>query len=176
MDKLNLNEILSSVEKPARYIGGEFNEKTPFDGKFNYCICFPDVYEVGMSNLGIKIVCEAIDSVEGAYTDRCFAPWPDFGEKLKENDISLYALGNKKPLKTFDMLGFSLQYEMSYTNVLYMLDLAGIPLKRSTGFTFPRLWKCIITTTERLKVFLLLKRLKKRFVEILRTRFSQKDF
>lgn len=129
MDKLNLNEILSSVEKPARYIGGEFNEKTPFDGKFNYCICFPDVYEVGMSNLGIKIVCEAIDSVEGAYTDRCFAPWPDFGEKLKENDIPLYALGNRKPLKTFDMLGFSLQYEMSYTNVLYMLDLAGIPLK-----------------------------------------------
>lgn len=131
MDKLSLNEILVSVEKPARYTGGEFNEKTPFEGKFNYCICFPDVYEVGMSNLGIKIVCEAIDSVEGAYTDRCFAPWQDFGAKLKENGIPLYALGNKKPLKTFDMLGFSLQYEMSYTNVLYMLDLAGIPLKRT---------------------------------------------
>ncbi|MBQ7165077.1 MAG: TIGR03960 family B12-binding radical SAM protein [Clostridia bacterium] len=128
--KQNLDEILAQVEKPARYIGGEYNEPEPFDGKFNYCICFPDVYEVGMSNLGIKIVAEAVRGAEGAYVDRCFAPWPDFGEKLKENGIELYALGNKKPLKTFDMLGFSLQYEMSYTNVLYMLDLANIPLKR----------------------------------------------
>lgn len=138
MNKLTLDEILVSVEKPARYTGGEFNERIPFDGKFNYCICFPDVYEVGMSNLGIKIVCETMSTVDGVYTDRCFAPWPDFGEKLKENDIPLYALGNKKPLKTFDILGFSLQYEMSYTNVLYMLDLAGIPLRREDrGDDFP---------------------------------------
>jgi radical SAM superfamily enzyme YgiQ (UPF0313 family) len=129
MDK-KLKEILKRVEKPARYIGGEYNEIEPFDGKFNYCVCFPDVYEVGMSNLGIKIVNEAISSVEGAYADRCFAPWPDFGDELKKANIELYALGNKKPLKTFDMLGFSLQYEMSYTNVLYILDLANIPFRR----------------------------------------------
>ena len=129
MDK-KLEKILKTVEKPARYIGGEFNERDVFDGAFNYCVCFPDVYEVGMSNLGIKIVNAAISSVEGAYADRCFAPWPDFGEKLKEEGVELYALGNKKSLKTFDMLGFSLQYEMSYTNVLYILDLANIPLRR----------------------------------------------
>ncbi|MBP5308977.1 MAG: TIGR03960 family B12-binding radical SAM protein [Clostridia bacterium] len=136
--KQTLEEILAQVEKPARYIGGEYNEAEPFDGRLNYCICFPDVYEVGMSNLGIKIVAEAIRGVKGAYVDRCFAPWPDFGEKIKENGIELYALGNKKPLKTFDMIGFSLQYEMSYTNVLYMLDLAGIPLRREDrGEDFP---------------------------------------
>ncbi|MBR2968224.1 MAG: TIGR03960 family B12-binding radical SAM protein [Clostridia bacterium] len=137
MDK-KLSSILKRVEKPARYIGGEFNEVEPFEGAFNYCVCFPDVYEVGMSNLGIKIVNEAIMSVAGAYADRCFAPWPDFGKELKEAGVELYALGNKKPLKTFDMLGFSLQYEMSYTNVLYMLDLAGIPLRREDrGDSFP---------------------------------------
>lgn len=129
MDR-KLEQILKTVEKPARYIGGEFNERDVFDGDFNYCVCFPDVYEVGMSNLGIKIVNAAVASVKGAYADRCFAPWPDFGEKLKSEGVELYALGNKKPLKSFDMLGFSLQYEMSYTNVLYMLDLANIPLRR----------------------------------------------
>ena len=136
--KQNLDEILIGVEKPARYIGGEFNEAEIFEGKPNYCICFPDVYEVGMSNLGIKIVAEAIRGVAGAYVDRCFAPWPDFGGKLMENGMELYALGNKKPLKSFDFLGFSLQYEMSYTNVLYMLDLAGIPLKsKDRGEEYP---------------------------------------
>jgi len=133
-----IERLLARVEKPARYIGGEYNEREPFDGVFNYCVCFPDVYEVGMSNLGIKIVNEAIMSVPGAYADRCFAPWPDFGTLLKENGLELYALGNKKPLKTFDMLGFSLQYEMSYTNVLYMLDLAGIPLRSADrGAEYP---------------------------------------
>ena len=100
MDK-KLSSILKRVEKPARYIGGEFNEVEPFEGAFNYCVCFPDVYEVGMSNLGIKIVNEAIMSVAGAYADRCFAPWPDFGKELKEAGVELYALGNKKPLKTY---------------------------------------------------------------------------
>ncbi len=129
MDK-KTEQLLMQAEKPARYIGGEYNEPEPGWGKFNYCVCFPDVYEVGMSNLGIKIVCEAIRRADGAYADRCFAPWPDLGQKLKEGGVELYALGNKKPLKSFDMLGFSLQYEMSYTNVLYMLDLANIPLRR----------------------------------------------
>ena len=123
-----IDEILLSVEKPARYIGGEYGERDVKEEKFNFCICFPDVYEVATSNLGIRIVQEVINSVEGASADRCFAPWRDFGMALKENGIPLYSLNLKKPLKDFDMLGFSLQYEMSYTTILYMLDLAGIPL------------------------------------------------
>lgn len=123
-----LDEILLTVEKPSRYIGGEYGEPNIEPSKFNYCICFPDVYEVAMSNLGIRIVQEVINKVDGAMADRCFAPWPDFGSLLKENGISLYSLGLKMPLNKFDMLGFSLQYELSYTTVLYMLDLAGIPL------------------------------------------------
>ncbi len=124
-----LKEILPLVEKPSRYTGGEWGEPELTPSKFNYCICFPDVYEVGMSNLGIKIVAEAIRSVPGTCVDRCFAPWPDFGVQLKENQIPLYSLGLKWKLSKFDMIGFSLQYEMSYTAVLYMLDLANIPLK-----------------------------------------------
>lgn len=123
-----IDEILLTVEKPSRYIGGEFGEPNIKEEKFNYCVCFPDVYEVAMSNLGIRIVQEVINNVEGACCDRCFAPWPDFGNALKENGIPLFSLDLKKPLKDFDMIGFSLQYEMSYTTVLYMLDLSGIPL------------------------------------------------
>ncbi|MBR6736784.1 MAG: TIGR03960 family B12-binding radical SAM protein [Clostridia bacterium] len=126
-----LDEILLTVERPSRYIGGECGEPTIKPEKFNYCICFPDVYEVAMSNLGIRIVQEVINRVDGAMADRCFAPWPDFGSALKENGIPLYSLGLKMPLKNFDMLGFSLQYELSYTTILYMLDLAGIPLLAS---------------------------------------------
>ncbi len=124
----NLNEILKNVEKPARYIGGEYGEGEIKWDKFNYCICFPDVYEVAMSNLGIKIVAESLKSVDGVFVDRCFSPWEDFGKALKENNMELFSLGARKPLKEFDMLGFSLQYEMSYTEVLRILDLANIPL------------------------------------------------
>ena len=132
-----LQEILKIVEKPSRYTGGEFGDNV-VEKDFNYCICFPDVYEVGMSNLGIKIVQEAIESVEGASVDRCFAPWHDFGKEIKENNILLYSLGLKKPLKDFDMIGFSLQYEMSYTTILYMLDLAGIPFySKDRGEEYP---------------------------------------
>lgn len=133
-----LDEILLTVEKPSRYIGGECGEPNITPSKFNYCICFPDVYEVAMSNLGIRIVQEVINRVDGAMADRCFAPWPDFGSAIKENGIPLYSLGLKMPLNKFDMLGFSLQYELSYTTILYMLDLAGIPLlAKDRGEEFP---------------------------------------
>ncbi len=133
-----LDEILLQVEKPSRYIGGEFGEPNISESDFNYCICFPDVYEVAMSNLGIRIVTEVINSIPNAMADRCYAPWVDFGTLIKENNIPLYSLGLKKPLKEFDMLGFSLQYEMSYTTILYMLDLAGIPLlSKDRGEEFP---------------------------------------
>ncbi len=126
-----LDEILKTVEKPARYIGGEYGERNLVWNKFNYCICFPDVYEVGMSNLGIRIVEESLMQVDGVTVDRAFTPWEDFGNALRENKIPLYSLGLKKPLKDFDMLGFSLQFELSYTEVLRMLDLANIPLLSS---------------------------------------------
>jgi hypothetical protein len=84
-----IDEILLTTIKPSRYIGGEFGERELTLQKFNYCICFPDVYEVAMSNLGIRIVSEVINRVEGACCDRCFAPWIDFGTSLKENNIPL---------------------------------------------------------------------------------------
>lgn len=125
---MNLEKILKTVEKPARYTGGEYGEPNLTWGAFNYCMCFPDVYEVGMSNLGIRIVSESLTR-GGATVDRCFTPWKDFGDKLQEADIPLYGLGLKRSLADYDMLGFSLQYELSYTNILYMLDLAKIPLR-----------------------------------------------
>ncbi len=129
IDLDKIKGVLLSVEKPSRYIGGEYST-TDTDWKdINFCMCFPDVYEVGMSNLGTKIVIESLLN-NGIGTDRCFAPWQDFGSALRQNKIPLYALGSKRSLDEFDVLGFSLQYELSYTNILYMLDLANIPLKR----------------------------------------------
>ncbi|MBR2337504.1 MAG: TIGR03960 family B12-binding radical SAM protein [Clostridia bacterium] len=130
--------ILKRVEKPSRYIGGEYGAPKLKKGRFNFCICFPDVYEVAMSNLSIRIVADVINKVEGATCDRCFAPWSDLGDILKKEGVLLESLDLKMPLKDFDMLGFTLQYEMSYTTILYMLDLAGIPLKREDrGEEFP---------------------------------------
>ena len=133
-----LNSILKRVEKPSRYTGGEFNSPDAAWKALNYCICFPDVYEVGMSNLGIKIVAESLRTVDGVFVDECFAPWLDFGTALKENGIYLYGLSSKRPLKDFDMIGFSLSYELSFTNILYMLDLGGIPLRaKDRGDDYP---------------------------------------
>ena len=116
-------------EKPSRYTGGEFGAPAPVWGDFNFCACFPDLYEVGMSNLGIKIVAKSFAD-RGMCADFCFAPAKDFADGIKEAGVPLYSLALKAPLADFDMLGFSLQYELCYTNMLYMLDLAGIPLTR----------------------------------------------
>ncbi len=124
-----LNGLLLSCEKPSRYTGGEFGFPELKESAFNFCMCFPDIYEVGMSNLGIKIVAESI-LARGFTADFCFTPYTDFGSGLKKLGVPLYSLGLKKPLGEFDMLGFSMQFELSYTNLLYMLDLAGIPLTR----------------------------------------------
>lgn len=128
---MNINELLKKAEKPARYIGGEYNSGGKEFKKYNYCLCFPDVYEVAMSNLGIRIVEKVMADVEGVFVDRCFAPWNDFGKLLKENNMPLYGLNSKRPLKDFDAIGFSMGFELCYTTVLYMLDLAGIPLLRT---------------------------------------------
>ena len=125
---MTLEEILLRSEKPARYSGGEYNTPDmdkPCDVRF--CICMPDLYEVGMSNLGLKILYHVLNEQKGTVCERCFAPALDFRALLKENDIPLMSLETKTPLRDFDMVGFSVQYEMLFTGILYMMESAGIP-------------------------------------------------
>lgn len=125
-----LENKLLSVRKPSRYVGGEFGEikKDKDSVLIRFAFCFPDLYEIGMSNLGMKILCGLLNNRSDCYCERVFAPWHDMGELLKEQNVPLYALESGDELKKFDFLGFTLQYEMCYTNVLYMLSLANIPL------------------------------------------------
>ena len=130
MNKIT-DHILCKVEKPARYVGGELNEiiKNPEEVDIRFAFCFPDVYEVGMSHLGTRILYHTINERKDTYCERVFAPWPDMEEQLRKNNISLCTLETKTPLKEFDILGFTLQYEMSYTNILNMLDMSGITIR-----------------------------------------------
>ncbi|MBV1817198.1 TIGR03960 family B12-binding radical SAM protein [Clostridium cochlearium] len=126
----NLDDILYKVEKPGRYIGEEFNsyikDKEKVDIRFAFC--FPDVYEVGMSHLGMKILYYTMNKREDTYCERAFAPWPDMEKELRNNNIPLFTLETKDSLSKFDFVGFTLQYEMSYTNILNMLNMSNIPL------------------------------------------------
>lgn len=126
------DEILLQVEKPARYVGREVNmvKKNPSDVDIRFAFCFPDVYEVGMSHLGLQILYYFLNRREDTYCERVFAPWVDMEEKMREEKIPLFALESQESIRNFDFVGFTLQYEMSYTNVLNMMDLAGIPLYR----------------------------------------------
>ncbi|MBR2955886.1 MAG: TIGR03960 family B12-binding radical SAM protein, partial [Clostridia bacterium] len=137
--KKKIDELLLSVEKPARYVGGEWNTPDmtkPHRAKF--CFCFPDVYEIGMSNLGLQILYDIINRHPDYIAERCYAPWPDMGAKLRENNIPLLSLETATPLKDFDVVGFSVQFELLYSNVLYMLDLAGIPFyAKDRGEDYP---------------------------------------
>lgn len=130
MDK-RLTRILPKVQKPARYTGGEFNEiiKDKAQVDLRMVLCFPDTYEIGMSNLGIKILYGTINDMDGVWCERAFAPWSDMEDEMRKANIPLWALESGDPLTDFDAIGFSIGYEMAYTNVLNMLDLAGIPLK-----------------------------------------------
>ncbi len=125
-----LKEILLQVEKPARYIGNEINMviKKAEDADIRFAFCFPDVYEVGMSHLGLQILYYFLNRREDTYCERVFAPWFDMEEKMRENNIPLFALETGDAINKFDFVGFTLQYEMSYTNIINMLDLAGIPI------------------------------------------------
>ncbi|APR00377.1 radical SAM superfamily protein [Clostridium botulinum] len=127
------DDVLFRVEKPARYIGGELNSynKDLNDIDIRYAFCFPDVYEVGMSHLGMKILYYILNERKDTFCERVFAPWPDMEKIMREENIPLYGLESKDPIKDFDFIGFTLQYEMSYTNILNMLDLAGVTIKAS---------------------------------------------
>lgn len=130
MDKELLHSILPEVEKPARYLGNEWNSvhKDHSEMELKVGLAFPDTYEVGMSHLGLKILYHMINRHEKWVAERIFAPWVDMEEKMRNHNISLYAMESLEPVNTFDVIGFTLQYEMSYSNILNMLDLAGIPL------------------------------------------------
>ncbi len=125
-----LERILPRVQKPARYVGGEYNQvvkdKAQVDVRFAFC--FPDTYEIGMSNLGMRILYGVMNNMDGVWCERVFAPWPDMEEELRRAQIPLYALESGDAVKDFDIIGFSLGYEMAFSNVLNVLDLAGIPL------------------------------------------------
>ncbi len=131
MDKREFERLLLTVQKPARYTGGEIGsivkDKSKVDVRFAFC--FPDTYEVGMSHLGMKILYSLFNERKDIWCERVFAPWIDFEEVMRKENIPLFALESRDPIAEFDFVGFTLQYEMSYTNVLNMLDLSGIPLK-----------------------------------------------
>ena len=131
MKKLALSdEILLTVQQPARYIGGEVNcvMKNPSLVDIRFAMCFPDVYEIGMSHLGIQILYSMFNSREDIYCERVYSPWMDLDPIMREKNIPLFTLETQEPVKNFDFLGITLQYEMCYTNVLQILDLAQIPL------------------------------------------------
>ena len=126
-----LQQALTQVQKPARYTGGEYNEviKDPAGIDVRFAFCFPDTYEIGMSFLGEKILYELLNRHENWWCERAFMPWTDMKAKMEELHIPLYALESKDPLTKFDVVGFTLEYELCYTNILAMLDMAGIPLR-----------------------------------------------
>ena len=131
MNKLMLSDdILMKVEKPARYIGNEVNAVVKDKSKVNvrFAMCFPDVYEIGMSHLGIQILYDMLNSMEDVWCERVYSPWLDLDAIMREEKIPLFALESQEPIKEFDFLGITIQYEMCYTNILQVLDLARIPL------------------------------------------------
>ena len=126
----NISTILRSVSKPARYTGGEFGQiiKDKTKIKTRIAFCFPDTYEIGMSNLGLKILYGALNELDYVWCERAFAPWPDMEEKMRQNNIPLFTLESKDEIKDFDIMAISMQYELCYTTAINMIDLAGIPV------------------------------------------------
>ena len=125
-----LQRILPTVQKPARYTGGEFNEiqKNKDDVRVRVAFCFPDTYEIGMSNLGMRILYGVMNQMDGVWCERVFAPWGDMEDAMRANNLPLWALESQEPVKDFDMIAFTIGYEMAYSNILNMLNLAGVPL------------------------------------------------
>ena len=135
-----LEKILPLVEKPGRYVGGEFNSVVKDWNKIKTKIglIFPDIYDIGLSNLGIQILYETINQRSDCLAERAYSPWKDMEEQLRTHEIPLYSLETKSPLKNFDILGFTLPYETLYTNSLNLLDLAQIPIRsKERGKEYP---------------------------------------
>ena len=126
-----LQRILPTVQKPARYTVGEFNEikKDLEQIRVRIAFCFPDTYEIGMSNVGMRILYGVMNEMEGVWCERVFAPWGDMEDAMRRHDLPLWALESRKPVRDFDMIAFTIGYEMCYTNILNMLNLAGVPLR-----------------------------------------------
>lgn len=126
-----VEKLLPLVQKPGRYTGGELNSviKNPKDVDIRFAFCFPDTYEIGMSHLGMKILYSLLNKREDTWCERVFAPWVDMEELMRKNNVPLFALESSDEIKDFDVIGFTLQYELCYTNVLNMLDLAGVPVR-----------------------------------------------
>ncbi len=132
MRKLALSdEILLQIEKPERYIGCEFNSviKKKEDVNIRFAMCFPDVYEIGMSHLGIQILYDMFNKMPDVWCERVYSPWPDLDKIMRERQIPLFGLESQEPIRDFDFLAITIQYEMCYTNILQVIDLAGIPLR-----------------------------------------------
>lgn len=131
MDYEKYRELLEKVEKPGRYVGGEFASEIPdpYKADLRVCFCFPDTYEIGMSNLGVKILAECFNKSGYVSCERSYMPWPDMAAQLKEHSLPLYAIESGDPLCDFDVVAFTLQYELSYTNILAMLGMGGIPVR-----------------------------------------------
>lgn len=131
MNDKKLEQLLMTVQKPGRYSGGEINQivKNAAEVDVRFAFCFPDTYEIGMSHLGMKILYSVFNERPDIWCERVFAPWVDFEKVMRENGIPLFALESRDSLCDFDFVGFTLQYELSYTNILLMLELGGIPLK-----------------------------------------------
>ena len=125
-----LHRILPTVQKPARYTGGEYNEiqKNPDEVRVNVAFCFPDTYEIGMSNVGMRILYGVMNEMEGVWCQRVFHPWGDMEEAMRKHSLPLWALESQRPVKEFDMIAFTIGYEMAYTSIVNMLDLAGVPI------------------------------------------------
>jgi len=136
-----IEKLLANVQKPGRYVGGELNcvmkQKEEVDVRFAFC--FPDIYEVGMSHLGMKILYSQLNTIPYVWCERVFAPWVDMEEQMRKNNVPLYALESGDSVADFDIIAFTLQYELSYTNILNMLDLAGVPLKSSDRHSLSQL-------------------------------------
>ena len=150
---INLNKILLTVDKPSQYLGNEFNSVHKDNFVEDMCLIFPDTYEIGMSAVGFRILYFLLNKVEGFKLERAFSPMEDMEKILRDKDISIFSLESKKELKNFKVLGFSLSYELAYTNVLNILDLAKIPFRAcDRGEEYPLIIRlCQIFFYNRLK-------------------------
>ena len=125
------HRILPTVQKPARYTGGEWGEikKDLAETRVRVAFCFPDTYEIGMSNVGMRILYGVMNEMEGIWCERVFAPWGDMDAAMRANNLPLWALESQDPIKDFDMIAFTIGYEMCYANILNMLRLSGVPIR-----------------------------------------------